>query len=122
MTPEGKSAYGAYPFGLHLTRNIPWSIVLDNNKMRLVSHDCTHEAQFEPDSDVALPCSFCCSLHINDIIMGIWHRASLGPHENTPYKYLGVMHLEESLARKNSRIEQLHLTGLNTGRKLSGLN
>ncbi|KAF7970084.1 hypothetical protein HWV62_25070 [Athelia sp. TMB] len=122
VTSDGESAYGAYPFGLHMTRNIPWSVILNENTVCLVSCDCTHEARFEPNSDSALPCSSCYALHNHNIIMGIRHRAALGPHENTPFGYLGVAHLQESLARKNSRIEQLHLTGLNTARSLSSLN
>ena len=43
----------------------------------------------------------------------------MGPHDNTPWSFLGIMQLACLLNQKNRQIDALQLRGLNTGRALT---
>ena len=120
--PEGHNPFGSYPFGLHVTRTLPWSIMITNDTMILYSDDCTNIPRYKSGSDDPLPCSWCRALHNHTIIMGIRHRAMDGSHENTPWQYLSYVELNRLLKRKNYQLERLHLNGLNMGRALAVRN
>jgi hypothetical protein len=120
--PKGHNHFGSYPFGLHVTRTLPWSFMITNDTMVLYSDNCTNTPRYNSGSGDPLPCSWCRALHNHTIIMGICHQAMDGSHENTPWQYLSFVELIQLLKRKNHQLERLHFTGLNMGRVLAVRN
>ena len=120
--PEGQNHFGSYPFGLHVTRTLPWSFIITNDNMTLHSDDCANTPRYHKNSADPLPCSWCRVLHFHTIIMEIRHRAINGSHENTPWQYLLFIELIQILERKNNQLERLNLNGLNMGRVLAVSN
>jgi len=120
--PKGQNHFGSYPFGLHVTRTLPWSFIITNDKMVLYSDGCANTPRYRKNSVDPLPCSWCRTLHIHTIIMGVRHRAMDGTHENTPWQYLTFVELIQILERKNKQLDHLKLNGLNMGRVLAVCN
>ena len=121
--PPGQSPYTSYPFALHNTQALPWEITLgkkhSENQMILHSINCKRSDTISNDAGESQTCISCRSLHNNTTIMGIWHRALDGAHDNTPWSFLGMMQLTYLLEQKNRQIDALRLRGLNAGRALA---
>jgi hypothetical protein len=96
--PEGQNPIGSYPFGLHLTLMLPWSLLITKDDLVLISDKCTDVGHSDNgSSDIIHPCTECSALHRHNIIMGICHRALDGSHESTPWQYLSFVELHWSL-------------------------
>jgi hypothetical protein len=117
VLPEGHSPYTTYPLGLHESLTMPWvpQIALDGRLM-LVSRSCLRTI---PAGRTG-PCQPCRTLSENKTLQGILTRAEKGVHENTGLAFHGFGSLQETLRRKNQRIEFYRLRGLNQARKLLG--
>ncbi|KAJ7193500.1 hypothetical protein GGX14DRAFT_378862 [Mycena pura] len=102
-----------YPFGLHDTITFPWSFTSSHGTVILRSYDCTR-------SPIAgrPTCDPCATVPREPALAGILDRAEHGIPENAKYAYYSFSGLTELLRRKNQRIQELHLRGLNTARKL----
>jgi hypothetical protein len=64
------------------------------------------------------PCDACRKLLKHKVIKGIEDRNQYSFSENTPYHWLTVAELANTLNRKNAELNQLKLSGLNMARSL----
>ncbi|KAI0058140.1 hypothetical protein BV25DRAFT_1862304, partial [Artomyces pyxidatus] len=119
--PVGQSPFMSYPYGLHATRRLPWSITMTNESLVLHSESCTRLALSSPrhvEGSPPLPCLFCKDLHNHSIIMGIRHRALDGAHESLSWAYLTGSQMVNSLQQKRRQIDEMKLNALTISRKL----
>jgi hypothetical protein len=102
-----------YPFGLHSTLSIPWSYSYNHGIITLRSHGCHGKPVIGQSS-----CTPCTKLDREPTLEGILDRAEHGIPENANYAYYSFSGLTELIRRKNQRIQELRLQGLNTARKI----
>ncbi|KAJ7927902.1 hypothetical protein B0H13DRAFT_2552011 [Mycena leptocephala] len=102
-----------YPFGLHSTLSIPWSYSYNHGIITLRSHGCHGKPVIGQSS-----CIPCTKLDREPTLEGILDRAEHGIPENANYAYYSFSGLTELIRRKNQRIQELRLQGLNTARKI----
>ncbi len=106
--PSGRSPYGIYPFGLHVTNPLPWSVQVSTTEINLHSMRCIGEASAGRQS-----CQSCDALRSNASVIGIENRIRTGIHENTPFQYLPYDSTVQLLRRKNAQLEELRFKKLN---------
>ncbi|KAJ7877824.1 hypothetical protein B0H13DRAFT_1892981 [Mycena leptocephala] len=102
-----------YPFGLHSTLSIPWSYSYNHSIITLQSHGCHGKPVIGQSS-----CTPCAKLDREPTLEGILDCAEHGIPENANYAYYSFSGLTELIRRKNQRIQELRLQGLNTARKI----
>ncbi|KAF9473610.1 hypothetical protein BDN70DRAFT_937308 [Pholiota conissans] len=71
--PDNKSPFESYPFLLHTKCTLPWTLVIDSERLTLYSTRCTHIASvsIKGKETKPQPCSFCKQLELDQTIMGI---------------------------------------------------
>jgi hypothetical protein len=110
--PPGKTAWSLYPFKLHDTEPLAWTIgmVAANGEiMTLFSASCTGKAT----------CMYCSDLEDNTRLKGIVNRIKNGIKEGTNLAYYGIDGLIEIVHRKTRQIDTLRLGKLNVARSLA---
>ncbi|KAG7085371.1 hypothetical protein E1B28_002934 [Marasmius oreades] len=114
----------AYPILLHSRKTLPWTVMISDESVVLVSKSCQKSATTRTIGAYPTPnkkpfsCISCQQLHTNTTVMGIRHREINGAHENTPWAYLSTVGLHAVATQKNHEINLLKLQALNVGRKL----
>ena len=122
--PESQFPFVSYPFLLHTTKDLPWKVVISNEKLVLWSNQCTSHRQSSKKGKEVKPltCTFCSSLNNDTTIMGIQHHSLDGAHENTPWPYLTSTEMYALLLKKNGQINYLKLHSLNNAATIAVQN
>ncbi|KAJ7219633.1 hypothetical protein C8J57DRAFT_1596038, partial [Mycena rebaudengoi] len=102
-----------YTFALHDTLSLPWGYTYSKGTLTLRSNGC--EKTCTPGQTSCKPCA---SLEKESTMEGILDRAEAGNHENVNYAYHSPAGLIELLRRKNKRLEESRLKGLNAAQKI----
>ncbi|KAJ7867655.1 hypothetical protein B0H13DRAFT_1636065, partial [Mycena leptocephala] len=111
----GKGVSSDYPFSLHDTLPLPWTY--SNNTdgtLTLRSTVCDKSSSAGRSS-----CQACADLRKNQTLAGILDRAKYGVNEKANYAYHSFSGLVEVIQRKNKRIEELRMRGLNAARHIA---
>ncbi|KAE9388421.1 hypothetical protein BT96DRAFT_947614 [Gymnopus androsaceus JB14] len=113
-----------YPFLLHLSRDVPWKVIISRASATPISDSCQHKpsqiklTSYTHSSFGPFPCINCQQLHNHNLVMGFHHCALDGAHESTPRKYLSPAQLLGIAKYKPVKITRLKLQALNNERKL----
>ncbi|KAG2123473.1 hypothetical protein DEU56DRAFT_717092, partial [Suillus clintonianus] len=119
--PSGQSPYGCYPFGLHTRYALPWTCIMHDDTIFLVSKSCKKDVSanvLDRHGKKHTACFDCRRLENNEQIMGIHDRMHNGVHENSNYPFFSYFQLIETIKRLKGHNNDLQLKGLNSARQL----
>ncbi|KAG1810373.1 uncharacterized protein HD556DRAFT_48100 [Suillus plorans] len=100
--PSGQSPYGCYPFGLHTRYTLPWTCVVHDDAIYLVSKSCQKNVSMnvlDRHGKQHTTCFDCRHLENNEQIMGVRKRMHNGVHENSNHPFFSYFQLVETMKR-----------------------
>ncbi|KAJ7834825.1 hypothetical protein B0H13DRAFT_2240173 [Mycena leptocephala] len=110
-----KTASSEYPFSLHDTIPLPWTFGNNaNGTLTLRSTFCEEKPSAGRNN-----CRACAALPKHKTLEGIIDRAKYGVKENANYAYHPFSGLVDVIRRKNKRIEELRVRGLNAAKRIA---
>lgn len=119
VLPNGQSAIGLYPFGIHRRKKhptdvqAPWDIHTRGDLIAVTARNCTGFA-----SKDSAACSKCHQLSLNPTLKGILDRMENGMKPGTTLQWYGIDGLHAKIHEKDGKIAFHRLESLNQAKTL----
>ncbi|KAJ7104685.1 hypothetical protein C8R44DRAFT_746366 [Mycena epipterygia] len=115
FSSAGKTASSDYPYGLHDIITLPWTYESNVDDTLTLRSKACKKTGLNGRSN----CRACAELPKQATLKGILDRSKDGVHENAQYGYHPISGLVQIIRRKNKRIEELRVRGLNAAKRLA---
>ncbi|KAF8169580.1 hypothetical protein K438DRAFT_1537109, partial [Mycena galopus ATCC 62051] len=113
-SPHGKSHHTDYPFALHQKYTLSWDYYSKGERFFIQSQKCTRCL-----CTLGQLCGPCTDVLSDSVLKGILQRIKFGMPDNTPFTYMPIGVLIDSLRTKAHQYRGLKLTRLNDLRTLA---
>ncbi|TFY55061.1 hypothetical protein EVG20_g9459 [Dentipellis fragilis] len=113
--PPNQTAFGTYPFLLHVEEHTPWEFSSHRGTLVLRARRCE-----DRNLDSKGVCRPCRELSLLPRFRKISECIHDGMRDNTPYKYHGLASISDLAGKKERMIETFRLRHINEAKKLVG--